>query len=319
MVKLIREEKYEQMMTGVVEPGLEAMREEIEMPLGGGGTLHCEIYNRYDAKRAVVIVHGYTESAEKFREMAWYFLHSGFSVFSYDQRGHGRSVRGVADTSITHVDRFSDYLDDLQQFMDKIVRPRMGDAPVCLYAHSMGGAVGAFALMEHPEWFARAVLNAPMIAPVTKPLSRKAAIAMGSLFVKLGKGRERAFVGKPFDPDREKFDTSLMTSKARFSYYQRKRCARRELQNCSPTYGWVREAAAVTEPLLEGAPSIKAPVLLCQAEMESIVGLAEQDQFIALVPLGRKAVFAAKHELYSSEQKVMEEYVKTVLDFLCEA
>ena len=316
MVKLIREEKYKQMMTGVVEPGLEAMREEIEMPLEGGGTLHCEVYNRLDAKRAVVIVHGYTESAEKFRELTWYFLSSGFSVFAYDQRGHGRSVRGVKDTSVTHVDHFSDYLRDLEQFMDRIVRPRMGDAPVCVFGHSMGGAVAAFALIEHPDWFERAVLNAPMIAPITKPLPRKAAAAMGDLFTKLGRGRERAFVGKPFDPAREKFDTSHMTSKPRFDYYQRKRNTRKELQNCSPTYQWIREGARVTEPLLAGAPSIKTPVLLCQAAQDSIVGLPEQDQFISLVPGGRKIVFDAKHELYSSDQAVLEEYVRAVVGFL---
>ena len=319
MVRLIREENYDQMMKGVVEPGLEAMREEIEMPLDGGGTLHCEVYNRYDARRAVVIVHGYTESAEKFRELTWYFLNSGFGVFAYDQRGHGRSVRGVEDTSITHVDRFGDYLSDLEQVMDKVVRPRMGGAPVTLFGHSMGGAVAAFALIEHPDWFERAVLNAPMIAPITKPLPRRAAMVMGALYTKLGKGRERAFVGKPFDPVREKFDTSHMTSRARFDYYQRKRNTRKELQNCSPTYSWVHEAAAVTEPLLAGAPSIKTPVLLCQAAQDSIVCLPEQDQFIKLVPGGRKAVFQAKHEIYSSEQSVMEAYVKTLIDFLMDA
>ncbi|MBQ2990291.1 MAG: alpha/beta hydrolase [Clostridia bacterium] len=316
MVKLIREENYEQMMRGVVEPGLEAMREEIEMPLDGGGTLHCEIYNRYDAKRAVVIVHGYTESAEKFRELVWYFIHSGFSVFSYDQRGHGRSVRGVADTSITHVDRFDDYLRDLEQFVESVVRPRMGDAPLYLYGHSMGGAVAAFALIRHPDWFARAVLNAPMIAPVTKPLPRKAAKALGALYAALGKGRERAFVGKPFDPAREKFDTSCMTSRARFDYYQHKRNTRRELQNCSPTYAWVREAAGVTEPLLQNAPQIQTPILLCQAELDNIVELEEQNRFVELAPNAQKATFRAKHELYSSEQSVMEEYVKTVIGFL---
>ena len=318
MLKLIREEHYEQMMKDVVEPGLAAMREEMEMPLEDGGTLHAEIYNRYDAKRAVVIVHGYTESAEKFRELVWYFLYAGFSVFSYDQRGHGKSVRVLEDTSVTHVDHFSDYLDDLRQFMEKIVLPRMSGAPVCVFGHSMGGAVAAFALMKHPDWFARAVLNAPMIAPVTKPLSRRNAVLMGKIFALLGKGRERAFVGKPFDPAREKFDTSHMTSKPRFDYYQHKRNTRKELQNCSPTYSWVREAAAVTEPLLAGAASIHTPVLMCQAALDSIVGLQEQDQFIALVPGGRKIVFQAKHEIYSSEQSVMEEYVKTIIDFLSE-
>ena len=318
MVRLIREENYEQMMTGVVEPGLEAMREEIEMPLAGGGALHCEIYNRYDAKRAVVIVHGYTESAEKFRELTWYFIQSGFSVFAYDQRGHGRSRRDVEDTSITHVDHFSDYLRDLEQFVGQIVRPRMGDAPLCLFGHSMGGAVAAFALMEHPDWFARAVLNAPMIAPITRPLPRRAAVLMGDLFVLLGKGKQRAFVGKPFDAAREKFDTSHMTSKARFDYYQRKRNTRAELQNCSPTYAWVREAAAVTGPLLAGAAKIKTPVLLCQARQDSIVGLEEQDRFAARLQNGKKVVFDARHELYSSDQQVMKEYVESVIGFLME-
>ena len=63
MIKLIPEKNYEQMMRTVVEPGLAAMREEINMPLSTGGTLHAEVYNRLDARRAVVILHGYTESA----------------------------------------------------------------------------------------------------------------------------------------------------------------------------------------------------------------------------------------------------------------
>ncbi len=316
MVRLIREEKYAEMMTGVVEPGLKAMREEIELPLEGGGTLHAEVYNRLDARRAVLMLHGYTESAEKLREMVWYFVQEGFSVFTYDHRGHGRSVRGVMDTSITHVDNFGDYLRDMELVVEKIVRPRMGDAPLSLFAHSMGGAVGAFALIEHGDWFDRAVLTAPMIAPVTKPLSRLAARKMGDMFVKLGRGRERAFVGKPFDPAREKFETSHDTSRARFDYYQQKRNTQKHLQNCSPTYSWVREAAGVTEPLLEGAPKIQTPLLLCQAAQDTIVGLEEQNQFVSLVPGAQIVRFDSKHELYFSHQEVMKEYVQTVVDFL---
>jgi lysophospholipase len=81
MVKIIREAQYEKLMMKVVEPGLAALREEIDMPLSTGGKLHCEIYNRYDAKKAVVIVHGYTECAEKFRELVWYFIQNGFLAF----------------------------------------------------------------------------------------------------------------------------------------------------------------------------------------------------------------------------------------------
>lgn len=318
MVKLICEEKYEKLMIKVVEPGLQAMREEIDMPLEGGGSLHAEVYNRFDAKGAVVMLHGYTESAEKLREMAWYFLQSGLSVFAMDHRGHGLSVRAVEDTSVTHVDQFSDYLHDLEEFKEKVVDPRMGGAPLYLYAHSMGGALGAFALIEHPDWFARAVLTAPMIAPITKPLPRKAARAMGDFFVKLGRGKERAFVGKPFDPAQEKFETSHDTSRARFDYYQKKRNARAELQNCSPTYSWVREAAAVTEPLLENAHRIKTPLLLCQAAQDSIVGLPEQDEFVRRAPGAVKMVFDSKHELYFADDPIMETYVPAVIGFMTE-
>ena len=316
MVKLISEKNYERMMRTVVEPGLAALREEIDVPLSTGGTLHAEAYNRLDARRAVVILHGYTESAEKFREMVWYFVSDGYSVFAMDHRGHGRSVREVEDKTVTHVEHFDDYVRDLGEFMDAVVRPRMGDAPVCLYAHSMGGAIGAFALMEYPDMFARAVLTAPMIAPVTKPLPPFAAKLMASVCCWLGRGRERAFVGKPFDPASETFEASHDTSRARFDYYQKKRVAREELHNCSPTYSWIREAASVTEPLLARAHEIRTPVLLCQAKRDSSVRLKEQDVFISRVPQGRLMQFDAKHELYFSEDAVMAQYVPAVLGFL---
>ena len=318
MVKIIREAQYEKLMNKVVEPGLAALREEIDMPLSTGGSLHCEIYNRYDAKKAVVIVHGYTECAEKFRELAWYFIQSGFSVFAMDQRGHGKSVREVEDLSVTHVDKFSDYLRDLGEFMDKIVKPRTKGQKLCVFGHSMGGAVAAFALIEHPEWFSRAVLNAPMIAPITRPMPRKAAKEMGRVFCLMGKGKERAFVGKPFDPAREKYETSHMTSKARFDYFQKKRVAREELHNCSPTYSWVREAAGVTEPLLYRAQMIRVPVMLCQAIQDTIVELDVQEQFIKKVSDGKLVRFDAKHEIYSSHDEVMGEYVDKIVEFMRE-
>lgn len=315
MIKLIPETRYEKLMQTVVEPGLAAMREEIDMPLAGGGVLHAEVYNRYDAKAAVVILHGYTESAEKFRELTWYMIGQGYSVFAMDHRGHGRSVREVEDLSVTHVNRFTDYLKDLEQFMEEVVKPRMGGRPLYLFGHSMGGALAAFALIAHPEWFVRAVLNAPMIAPVTAPFPRRFATLLCGGYCLLGRGKERAFVGKPFDPAREKFDTSHMTSKARFDYYQKKRCARPELQNCSPTYSWLREATAVTEPLMKGAKKIAVPVLLCQAAQDSIVGLEEQNAFIARVPQGRLVSFDAKHEIYSSCDEVLVGYYEEIARF----
>ena len=227
-------------------------------------------------------------------------------------------MREVEDLSVTHVDRFSDYLRDLEEFMDKIVKPRTHGQKLCLFGHSMGGAVAAFALIERPEWFSRAVLNAPMIAPITKPLPRQAARVMTRTYCMMGKGKERAFVGKPFDPAREKFETAHMTSRARFEYYQQKRVAREELHNCSPSYSWVREAAGVTEPLLHRAQMIRVPVMLCQAIQDTLVVLEDQEEFIKKVPDGKLVKFDGKHELYSSHDEVLGDYVNQIIDFMSE-
>lgn len=317
MLELIREENYEKTMREVVEPQLAKMREDVYIDVKDG-KYHAEVYENENAERAIVIVHGYTESAEKFREMTWYLLGEGFSVFAVDHRGHGLSLREVTDTSITHVDRFDDYVDDLDAFIEQIVLPRTKGLPLCILGHSMGGAVTALELMRHPDRFARAVLNAPMIAAVSEPFPRKGAALMGALMCLLGKGKERAFVGKPFDPAREKFDTSHMTSRARFDYYQKKRCTRKELQNCSPSYSWVREGMGVTDRLLKtkNTDRIKTPVLLCQAERDSIVCLPEQNQFVEQVQNALLVSFDAKHEIYSSEDSVLEGYYNTIVDFL---
>ena len=125
-------------------------------------------------------------------------------------------------------------------------------------------------------------------------------------------------IGKPFDPAREKFETSFITSRARFDYYQHKRNTRKELQNCSPTNSWVREGAGVTEPLLHRAGLIRVPVMLCQAIQDTIVVLEDQETFIKRVPDGKLVKFDAKHELYSSHDEVLGDYVDKIIDFMSE-
>lgn len=318
MISILPESNYAAVMAEQVEPELAKRRQELDLPLSTGGTLHAELYEQSESTRAVVILHGYTESAEKFREMTWYFLHDGFNVYAIDHRGHGKSVRKIADTSITHVDAFSDYLRDLEEFMVQIVLPRTKDMPRALYAHSMGGAIGGMTLMNHPEYFARAVLTAPMIAPSSAPLPRWAGKFAADFMCAIGKREARAFIGKPFSPENEPFETSCATSRARFDYYERKRIENAHLQNCSPTYGWVQEAIGVTKVLLnpEKDKQITTPLLLCQASLDKTVCLPEQNQFVAQVPGAKLIAYPAKHEIYMSGNDVLAQYVPTVLSFL---
>ena len=316
-VPFVPADGYADTMRGLVEPWLAERRAETELPVKDG-TLHCEDYVLPGAARAVVLLHGYTESAEKLRELAWYFLHSGFSVFSYDHRGHGRSLRLVEDESVTHVARFDDYVRDLDVFVRDHVWPLAPEAELTLFCHSMGGAVGAHYLIEHPEVFARAVLSSPMIAPSAGAYPLWLGGLMAGTMTALGKGRERAFIGQPFDAARETFETSCTSCPERFRYYADKRAATRTLQNCSPTYRWTLEAVTQRHDLLRPrrAARIAVPVLLCQATLDDVVLLPPQDRFIKLVPQGTLKRYEAKHEIYNSPDEVMRPYVRDVIGFL---
>ena len=65
MLELISETNYRETMENTVEPKLASIREELSLPLEDGGALHAELYEQPTATRAVVVLHGYTESGEK--------------------------------------------------------------------------------------------------------------------------------------------------------------------------------------------------------------------------------------------------------------
>ena len=65
MFELISETEYRETMENTVEPQLAAIREELSMPLENGGVLHAELYEQPSATRAVIVLHGYTESGGK--------------------------------------------------------------------------------------------------------------------------------------------------------------------------------------------------------------------------------------------------------------
>ena len=132
------EATYREKMENTVLPFLEQCRTDGEFAGFDGKKLHYVAYTAQNANRNAVILHGFTESAEKYAEMAYYFLKDGANVYIPEQRGHGRSFRYVEDTSLTHIEHFEDYEADFACFLDNIVQH---DRPLQLYAHSMGGAV----------------------------------------------------------------------------------------------------------------------------------------------------------------------------------
>lgn len=316
-VDVIPEDRYDEVMVNTVEPLLQRCRHKGFMAIVRGMRLHYEYYLCSDPVGAVVICHGFTESAEKYREMTYYFLQAGYSVFVYDQRGHGRSHRDVENPCLVHSVKFQDYVNDLELFIKRIVRPNAVNLPLYLFGHSMGGAVAGMHLSQYPVTFRRAILNAPMIAAKTANVPGFLAEWMSFFFCLAGKGKKRVLDYPDFDEEFP-FESSAGTSPERFAYYHGKRIHYRHLRTSAPTYGWLLQSLGVTRWLLNRGhcATVQAPVLLFQAEKDDFVHPKPQAKYVARIPHGELVLIPeSKHEIFLSENRVLQPYLDRILSF----
>lgn len=315
----VSEVNFAEQMKTTVEPYLEEIREDGYFESFDSNQIHFERYLQENAQGNVVVVHGFTESAEKFREMSFNFLQMGFNVFVIDNRGHGLSWRKHPENPETVcVDKFEHYVEDLKYFIEKAVMPAGQGLPLYLYAHSMGGAIAVQFLQTYPDVFSKAVLSAPMIEPISAPLNVGLTLAMMRLFCLIGKKDDMVFIHKGFDPNRT-YEQSHDTSKARFDYYMAKRKENRNLQTAGASCAWVREAMKVTKKNLDPKrnANIKSPVLLCQPEEDTSVVSEKENVFISQIQNGRLVQFKnSRHEIYASVDDTVFIYLQTIEEFL---
>jgi alpha-beta hydrolase superfamily lysophospholipase len=81
-------------------------------------------------------VHGFAEHGGRYTETLRWFAERGFESWMLDLRGHGRS-----DGRRTFINRFSEYLDDMEAFYRHVGQQHQDDVPVFGIGHSMGGLV----------------------------------------------------------------------------------------------------------------------------------------------------------------------------------
>ena len=79
-INVIEENNYPSLMTDEVEVYLAKRREARYFFSADGKKLHYEAYEKLLSRGCIIILHGFTESAEKFREVAFYFRKAGYSV-----------------------------------------------------------------------------------------------------------------------------------------------------------------------------------------------------------------------------------------------
>lgn len=98
------------------------------------------------SKAALVIVHGLGEHSSRYAHVAERLGQIGVETHTWDHRGHGRSPGTRA-----FVNRFDEYLADLDRFLETLKAQAPGK-PVFVLGHSMGGAIAAlWAITRQPK------------------------------------------------------------------------------------------------------------------------------------------------------------------------
>lgn len=305
---------FAQRMQNEAEPYLFAHRTEGYADTADGKRLYYALYRADEPRGTLTIVHGFTENAEKYREWIYYALLDGLNVLIYEARGHGRSYRALTDKTLTHVQRFADYVQDLFA-MERVVKTL--PPPYYLYAHSMGGAVAAFYLEQGGTLYEKAVLSSPMIAPHRGGLPLLLAKGMCRAAILFGKEATRIFISKPY-AGREDFENSCSSCRERFCYFEAIKRGCEDFHNASPTYRWTLESLNVTKKLLaKGAVErIAIPVRLYAAAQDRTVLLPEQRRFAARLPQGEYVLVPnTDHEICLSQDEVAFDYFLGMLEF----
>ncbi len=312
----VSQNNFSEVMKNTVEPFLKELRMEGEFSSFDGNKIHYEYYKLESPKANIVISHGFTESAEKFREVYYYFINEGYSVFAVDHRGHGNSYRIKGKLDTVKIGKFTDYVEDLREFVNQVVLPLSNNVPLYLYSHSMGGAIAIRFLEDYPEVFKKAVLSAPMVCANTG-MPERVASAMGKITAFLGLGNASVPGMCTFDPN-ARYEDSNDTCEERFEYYMDKKRANPKYRTAGPSFNWVNQAMRNTYYIIkpENIRKITAEVLLCQPETDKMVLPSYQNEFIKDVKNGTLKVYKnSKHEIYNTTNDVLEIYYPDLFEF----
>lgn len=313
---VLQEQDYSRNMSQV-EQELAAMAHSGEYTTFDGGELCYEYYLADNSKAFMIVVHGFTEFAEKYRELAWYFHQAGYSVLLYDQRGHGHSFRAVENPRYTHVDSFDDYERDLEGIINDVVRPVSKDQPLYLFSHSMGCAEALLYMEKHPCAINRAVLSSPMILPVFRGFPKWLLELLLNRYGAIDGWNSKIRIFGEFDPN-PAFEDSMDRSRARFEYNLKKRKNDPMYQGCAPTYAWMRSAMRLPSMVFTKAlKAIQTQVIVFSGGKDSVVRtdlhkkLAKELSHCRFVYMPE-----AYHTMFNAAEPLLSEYLETTFDFL---
>jgi alpha-beta hydrolase superfamily lysophospholipase len=146
---------------------------QFTIPCHEGETFFASEWSPEGKSKAVILmIHGLSDHAGRYRHVGSFFAGSGYTVIIPDLRGHGRSFgkRG-------HFPSYDIVMQDISLFLETAWSRHPG-LPVILYGHSMGGNLVLNYLVSNKPPVAGAVVTSPWLRLNIKPALYKAVLAI---------------------------------------------------------------------------------------------------------------------------------------------
>lgn len=260
------------------------------LSLGSGKTLRYALVQseQRPLNGTVVLLQGRNEFIEKYYETMQDLTARGFHVASFDWRGQGGSYRLLRDPMRGFVRRFSDYSDDLDQFLTQIVLPDC-PPPYYILAHSMGALVAIRSVPRLASRISRMVLCAPLLGLRHPKFSDDTLRRLSRLMRLLGLGKRYASEGPHLNARRAFAGNPLTHDRARFERNQEMVHLSSDIAIGGPTIAWLQNVLHALRDMQKGD-------YFGHSAMPSLILAAGGDPLISLPAIER---FAGNHRNFS--------------------
>jgi len=134
--------------------------EHTEGTFRGAGAIEL-YYQRWrperDPRAVLAIVHGFGEHSSRYPNVVNYYVPSGYAVYGFDHRGHGRSPgkRG-------HINEWSEFRDDVRAFV-QLVAMQEPNRPLFMLGHSLGGLIALEYVLRDPTGLRGVIASSPLL------------------------------------------------------------------------------------------------------------------------------------------------------------
>lgn len=167
------------------------------------------MYEAEHAKALVICVHGMAEHSKRYESFAKYLQQRGYTVLTYDQRGHRNSLLVNEEKGYLGKDGFNKMVQDLKNIVYS-AKQNFSNLRCFLMGHSMGSFVVQRFIQLHDY-----VDGVILMGSGYRPKGLIGGLILSKLMVRFGKGKEKATLidttlnktySKPFKPYRTVYD-----------------------------------------------------------------------------------------------------------------